>query len=233
MQVVEAQTAAPVSTRFARHYAASAESCPRARQDVAEVFSDLGMSDDGAFAASLVLTELFTNAILHHKVGGVEQVHVAIHENSEANLRWVGIGVTDAGKGAVRPPADIAPSREGFGRGLEVVRGMGARLTDVRVPGGYTVMAWIPVSDELRRRVCQCDCPSVHGRELSACCWLIEERDDWEDGVRNDSPGAHLCSACRSLIAALSAHQAAAEPTEAAAAETGTRTATALVVSGR
>lgn len=202
MQVVEAMPTAPVSTLFARHYAASKESCPRARRDVAQVFSSLGMSDDAVFAASVVFSELFTNAILHHKPGNSEKVHVALQENREASQHWVGIAVTDGGSGNVQPAKDIVPSREGFGRGLEVVRGLGARLTDVRVPGGYTVTAWTPLSDVLRQRVCRCDCPTAHRLEPSACSWLIEERGEWEAAVRDDRPGAHLCSECRRLYAA-------------------------------
>lgn len=232
MQVVEMETVTPVSACFGRRYAASRESCPEARRDVAEALPQIGMSDDGTFAASLYLTELFTNAILHHRVGGAEQVHVAIHESIEGGRRWVGIAVTDAGSGAVRPAAQIAPSREGFGRGLEVIRGMGARLTDVRVPGGYTVTAWTPASDELRHRVCQCDCPSVHGREPSACSWLIEERDGWEQAVLDDDPTVHLCGACLRLLPQVTtATRSAAVPAEAIAADSAP--GTALTAAGR
>lgn len=200
MQAVNMPVAAPVSVHFARRYSASEEFCPRARRNLVEALPLIGISDDGVFAASLYFTELFANAILHHNVGGAEQVHVAILESVEDGERWVGIAVTDAGCGALRPAAQSAPSRAGFGRGLEVVRGMGARLTDVRAPGGYTVTAWTPVSDDLRRRVCQCDCRNVHGREPSACFWLIEGRDGWEQAVRDDDPMAHLCGACLRLL---------------------------------
>lgn len=221
MQVVEVEAVAPVSACFGRRYSASEDSCPNARADVTEVLPQLGMSGDGAFAASVYVSELFTNAILHHAVGGSEQVHVAIHECVEDSRRWLGIAVTDAGSGAVRPANQIAPSREGFGRGLELVRGLGARLTDVRVPGGYTVTAWTPVSDELRRRVCQCDCSSVHGAQPSACSWLIEERDGWEQALRDDDPAARLCSECwRLLLAAVAATQGAEVPAEASPAPT-------------
>lgn len=233
MQAIEAQTAAPASTCFAQRYAASDESCPQARRDVAKVLSDLGLSDDGTFAASIFVTDLFTNAIVHHTANGEEHVHVAIHESHEGGQRWTGIAVTDTGSGAVRPAADAALCDSESGRGLEVMRGMGARLTDVRLPGGYTVMAWTPVSDELRRRVCQCDCSGAHGREPSACSWLIEARDGWDEDVRNDDPDAHLCSACRRLKPLPDTHRTAAEPAGAAAAKTGSFVMTDLTVTGR
>lgn len=196
MQGVEVEAVAPVSPCFGRRYAASEESCPRARRDVVEALPEIGLSKAGTFAASVYISELFTNAILHHKVGSAEHVHVAIHESVEDGCRWVGIAVTDAGCGALRPSSLIAPSRAGFGRGLEVVRGLGARITDVRLPGGYTVTAWTPVSDELRGRVCRCDCRNAHGRAPSSCSWVIEERDGWEQAVVDDNPTAYLCGAC-------------------------------------
>lgn len=206
-QVAEMDAAAQMSVRFRWRYPASDESCPKARWNLTKALSMIGMSDDGMFAASVYFAELFANAILHHEVGGEEQVHVAIHEVEDGGRRWVGIAVTDAGRGAVRSAAQIAPSREGFGRGLEVVRGMGARLTDVRVPGGYTVTAWTPVSDELRCRVCQCDCRSSHGREPSACSWLTEEHVG-KQAVGADMPAAHLCSACLRLVTKIDAEPA-------------------------
>lgn len=196
MQVRAMEAAAPLSVCFEWRYLAFDEFCPQARSDLVEALPKLGMSDDGVFDASVYFTELFVNAITHHKVGGAEQVHVAIHEVVEDGRQWIGIAVTDAGRGGVRPPAESAPSREDFGHGLKVIRGMGARVTDVRLPGGYTVTAWTPVSDELRRRVCQCDCRNVHKHETSACSWLIEERDDQQLAVREDDPRSHLCAPC-------------------------------------
>jgi anti-sigma regulatory factor (Ser/Thr protein kinase) len=227
MQAVEMEAVAPVSVCFGRRYAASKGSCPQARRDVTEVLPQFGLSGDGAFAGSVCISELFTNALLHHQLGRAELVYVAIHESVENGRRWVGIAVTDAGRGAVRPAAQIAPSREGFGRGLELVRGMGARLTDVRVPGGYTVTAWTPAADELRPRVCRCDCVSVHGSEPSACSWLIEERDGWEQAVRDDDPTAHLCGECLRLLLAAAAAQ------EAQAASATSTCVPVLTVAGR
>ena len=195
MQSIEVEAVAPVSACFGRRYAASEESCPRARRDVVKSLPEIGLSKQGTFAASIYISELFTNAILHHKVGSAEQVHVAIHEGVEDGCRWVGIAVTDAGCGSLRPS-----SREGFGHGLEVARGLGARITDVRLPGGYTVTAWTPVSDELRSRVCRCDCRNAHGGAPSACSWVIEERDEWEQAVVDDDPTAYLCGACLLLL---------------------------------
>lgn len=205
-QLLEEQSATLVATHFARPYVASTESCPRARHDVVEVFPALGMSKDGAADASVVLSELFTNAILHHRLGSAEQVHVALQGCVQGRRQWLGIAVTDHGSGTLRPSKDIAPARADFGHGLEVVRGLGARLTDFRVPGAYTVTAWTPVSDQLRRRVCHCDCSAVHGSSMSACSWLIEEREGWEEAVRKDAPGAHLCAGCLAeLVAAAEA----------------------------
>lgn len=201
-QLLEDQSTALVSTHFARPYAASKESCSRARHDVVEVFPALGMSKHGAEDASVVLSELFTNAILHHTVDSAEQVHVALQWCVEDRRQWVGIAVTDHGAGTLRPSKDVAPDRADFGHGLEIVRGLGARLTDFRLPGAYTVTAWTPVSDQLRQRVCHCDCSTIHGGAMSACSWLIEEREGWEEAVRRDAPGAHLCAGCLAELAA-------------------------------
>lgn len=228
-QLLEKQSAALVSTHFTRPYVASTESCPQARHDVVDVFPALGMSEDGASDATLFLSELFTNAILHHAVGGAEQVHVALQGCVEDGRQWVGIAVTDHGAGTLRPAKDVAPTRADFGHGLEIVRGLGARLTDFRVPGAYTVTAWTPVSDQLRRRVCHCDCSTVHGGAMSACSWLIEERAGWEEAVRKDAPGAHLCAGC------LAEPAAAVEATtdESPELAVGASTTTELAAAGR
>lgn len=198
-QAIDVQAANTVSTHFARQYPASDLSCPRARRDVTAALTELGLSDEGAYEASVVFNELFTNALLHHPIEADECVKVGIQE-AEDGQEWVGIAVTDSGRGAMRPAKDIAPERADFGRGLEVVRGLGARLTDVRIPGAYTVTAWVPALDSLRKRVCQCDCASVHGCEPSACSWLIEDWEQQDEAPRAEDPPAHLCINCRALL---------------------------------
>lgn len=198
-QAIDVAAADTVSTHFARQYPASDLSCPRARQDVTTALTELGLSDEGAYEASVVFNELFTNALLHHPVEADECVQVGIH-GADDGQEWVGIAVTDSGRGALRPAKDIAPERADFGHGLEVVRGLGARLTDVRIPGAYTVTAWVPALDAVRTRVCQCDCASVHGSEPSACSWLVEDWDQQDELRRAEDPLAHLCVNCRALL---------------------------------
>jgi anti-sigma regulatory factor (Ser/Thr protein kinase) len=198
-QALDVKTAATVSTYFARQYPASGLSCPQARRDVTGALAVLGLSDEGAYDASVVFNELFTNALLHHPVEADECVKVGI-QGAEDGQEWVGIAVTDSGRGALRPARDSAPERADFGHGLEVVRGLGARVTDVRSPGAYTVTAWVPALDSLRKRVCQCDCASVHGSEPSACSWLIEDWEQQEATGRAEDPLTHLCVNCRALL---------------------------------
>lgn len=198
-QAIDAPATDAVSTHFARQYPASDLSCPRARRDVATALTELGLSDEGAYDASVVFNELFTNALLHHQVEADECVQVGIHKADDGQ-EWVGISVTDSGRGALRSAKDIAPERADFGHGLEVVRGLGARLTDVRIPGAYTVTAWVPALDALRPRVCKCDCASVHGSEPSACRWLIEGWEQQDEVRRTEDPLAHLCLNCRALF---------------------------------
>lgn len=198
-QAIDIETADTLSSHFARQYPASDLSCPRARRDVITALAELGLSDEGAYDASVVFTELFTNALLHHPVEADECVQVGIH-GAKDRQEWVGIAVTDSGRGAMRPAKDIAPERADFGHGLEVVRGLGARLTDVRIPGGYTVTAWVPALDAVRARVCQCDCAGVHGSEPSACSWLIEDWEQQDEAHRAEDPLAHLCISCRALL---------------------------------
>ncbi|HTJ67926.1 MAG TPA: ATP-binding protein [Actinospica sp.] len=198
-QAIDVQSADTISTHFARQYPASDLSCRQARRDVATVLAELGLSVEGAYDASVVFNELFTNALLHHPVEADECVRVGI-QGAEDGQEWVGIAVTDSGRGALKPAKDVAPERADFGHGLEVVRGLGARLTDVRIPGGYTVTAWVPALDALRLRVCQCDCASVHGSEPSACSWLIEDWEQLDEARRAEDPLAHLCISCRALL---------------------------------
>lgn len=199
MQTAEADTGVTASTHFGRQYPASNASCPRARHDVAAVLAEIGLSDEGAYAGSVVISELFTNAVLHHSVEDGEYVQVVIH-SAEDRQQWVGIAVTDSGRGAVKPSTQVAPERADFGHGLELVRGLGARLTDVRLPGAYTVTAWVPALDGQRQRVCRCDCVSVHGSEPSACSWLIEDWEAQNDARSDEDPTAQLCVGCRTLL---------------------------------
>lgn len=198
-QTLDVQPAATVPTHFARQYPASDLSCPQARRDVTAALTELGLSGEGAYDASVVFNELFTNALLHHPVEADECVKVGI-QGAEDGQEWVGIAVTDSGRGALRPAKDSGPERADFGHGLEVVRGLGARLTDVRIPGAYTVTAWVPALDSQRQRVCQCDCASVHGFEPSACSWLIEDWEQQDEASREEDPLAHLCINCRALL---------------------------------
>jgi anti-sigma regulatory factor (Ser/Thr protein kinase) len=188
---------ASVSVHFDSRYPATGGSCPQVRKDVRGALNGLGLSGDGVYAASVMVSELFTNAIVHHPAQDSELVHVVIYCGTDVHGRWVGIAVTDTGCGTIRTPEDPAGVRADFGRGLAVVRGLGARLADLRVPTGYTVSAWFPTCDQLRVQVCQCDCATWHGMEPTVCTRIVEGFNGSADAPANDDLSDRLCFMCR------------------------------------
>jgi anti-sigma regulatory factor (Ser/Thr protein kinase) len=196
MSAAEVNATSPVTVQFGCRYPASAEHFPRARGEIRAALAAYGLSADGAYYATVMFNELFTNAVIHHQARRGELVHVGIYRSEDAHGLWFGIAVTDAGCGAVRSVKEAAVRRPDNAHGLGVIRGLGGRLTDVRVPGGYTVVAWFPASDQLRAQVCPCDCLSWHGARPSVCAWVAEGREACVTSAAEDKLLDRLCAAC-------------------------------------
>ncbi|HEV2634522.1 MAG TPA: ATP-binding protein [Actinocrinis sp.] len=188
--------------QFGCWYPAVPDSCSQARRDVGLAVVDLGLSVDAAFDAQVMVNELFTNAVAHHEVRGDEGVLVAVHQSRDEYGPWLGIAVTDAGRGALRPSKRVISQTAEGGRGLDVLRGLGARVTASRMPGGYTVFAWFPLKDQVRSRVCRCDCQGWHPSDLSTCRWVVEVGDEVSAMAAKDDPLGLLCGPCRREVCA-------------------------------
>jgi anti-sigma regulatory factor (Ser/Thr protein kinase) len=113
----------------------------------------------GVDVAVAVVAELFTNALIHHEVHGDEHVDVAVRvcaEPTEFCVVLVVLAVTDGGRGTISGACDPHGSADEHGRGLQLVCGLGALISDELLETGYRVTAAFPVDAALRGQLCSC-----------------------------------------------------------------------------
>jgi hypothetical protein len=113
----------------------------------------------GVDVAVAVVAELFTNALIHHEVHGDEHVDVAVRvcaEPTEFCVVLVVLAVTDGGRGTISGACDPHGSADEHGRGLQLVCGLGALISDGLLETGYRVTAAFPVDAALRGQLCRC-----------------------------------------------------------------------------
>ena len=159
-------------------YPAVAVSCTRARLDVAGVLFEVGLGADAIETAQLVASELFTNALIHHAVAEGETVGLVISTVPRLGGGvWVVLSVVDAGDGALLTGSG-EPDDDEHGRGLTLIRGLGADVGGRAVPNGYRVRARFP---------------AVADSAVRATPTLIADQHAQGDPAY----GVHACCACK------------------------------------
>jgi anti-sigma regulatory factor (Ser/Thr protein kinase) len=210
----------PVGSLLRASYPDVPPSCGVARREVLECLSLRGVGGDALEVAALALSELFGNALRHHKVRESEVIGVTVRLSLGPGGIWVVISVLDAGHGALGIPGagpETSDSEE-YGRGLLLLRGLGARVSGSRVRLGYRVEARFPMDAVVRSRVCRCGCQEAGHDYGRWCLWLVPSNPGLgmsgdRDVERWDRPGP-VCSACRAFDAG--ALGGVAQPTVAA-----------------
>lgn len=172
-----------------QQYPASDSACPLACRDVAFELEGAGLDTEAVLGARIMIGELFSNAVSLPAAWRGELVDVAVYRMEGSQGPWFGVGTTiggrgpRTGKGAARRLADER-------RALEVVRGLGARVLDLRLVDGYRVIAWFPEAQSARTRVCNCPCMSSRDPEWWICRWTVPMENVAETA-------GNLCLACR------------------------------------
>jgi hypothetical protein len=169
-----------------------------ARRDVSAYLASAQVDAGGADVAVVVAAELFTNALIHHPARGHERVDVAVRVCAEPTGVWVVIAVTDAGRGTIPEACDHGIDAGEHGRGLPLVRGLGALISGEVLETGYRVTAAFPADEALRARVCRCGCALSQADERKVCMRLVPPAGmPLESSRVAVSPGSAICALCR------------------------------------
>jgi hypothetical protein len=187
---------------FTRSYPALEPSGPAVGGDVAATLSGSNLDLETVLTARIMIGELFSTAIKPHRVQPGEPVDVAVYRFEGQQGPWFGVGTTVAGH---RPPGAVKRTKSDSAeehRALDVVRGLGARIVDVRVIGGYRVIAWFPMSASLRTQVCRCPCTQSRNADWWACRWTVSADKDPLLRTPLDKPerDGTVCIPCRTHI---------------------------------
>ena len=202
-------------------YPASREACAAARRDIGRALKDLHLDADTVDVGMLAVSELFANAVLHHTPRPGEQVAVALDTQAGPGGIWAVLSVIDGGNGAIGTPsrssgghglvARSGADRES-GRGLALLRGLGARVRGSAAAAGYEVTVAYPIDQEIRRRVCRCDCGNSHPR--NAGCLTLVTIDASEADLTDDDALVFLCSRCQLALIAEQVREAGGSPAQ-------------------
>jgi hypothetical protein len=161
------------------------------------------VDSDTADAVLLALSELFTNGITHHRVADDEYLCVSLTVNAGPLRRWLAVSVTDEGRGSLRTRPRGGDEEDG--RGLLLIMGLGAKITEAVLPGGYQVTAWFADSSELRSRVCKCDCVAWGHDKVGVCTWTL--RPDTSPANDDENAGRvgaeSICAPCATAVECL------------------------------
>lgn len=185
---------------------AHADQCKVARRMVTSVLESWSKEQDTADAMASVLAELFANGLDHHSVTDGERLSISLTAKVGPSGQWLALSVTDGGGGSLRARPDSAQAEDG--RGLMLVRGLGAKVTDEVLPAGYQVTAWLAENSDLRNRVCQCDCLAWGHQERNICKWTVADedgvlREEADVRVANDHPVCVPCATDFERVTAL------------------------------
>lgn len=184
---------------FEKSYVARPASCRLARGDVSAYLAGAKVDAHGVDVAVAVAAELFTNALIHHAVRGDESVDVAVRICAEPTGAWIVIAVTDAGHGTISGACDRGINAGEHGRGLLLVRGLGALISGEILEAGYRVTAAFPADEALRARVCRCGCAASQADERAGCLRLVPPIAESVEGAgATASLGSIICPRCRS-----------------------------------
>jgi hypothetical protein len=157
-------------------YPARGSSCALMRRDTAEFLRDVNlderMVDDAVELAVLVVSELATNGLAHHRVGAREQLDLMVFVRPGVYGTWVVVSVTDGGRGRIGTGVNAGDDASERGRGLMLLRCLGVRLSGQAQRDGYRVTASFPVDAGARTRVCRCDCDD-RGHEVYGVCRTV------------------------------------------------------------
>lgn len=168
---------------------ARADQCRIARRAAACALRDRSIDQDTVQCLLSALGELFANGVQHHPAEANDHLLVSLAAMAGPAGRWILVSVTDSGSGALRPRPQ--GGQEESGRGLALVRGLGAKITDSAVPtGGYQVTAWVGESQDLRDHVCQCDCLFWGHQGDGTCAWTVPCIEG------RASVSAQVCASC-------------------------------------
>lgn len=189
---------------------AQAEQCAAARRMVTCALEGWSDDQDTVDAMASVLAELFANGLDHHAVADGERLVISLIANVGPSGQWLALSVTDGGAGSLRARAESTQAEDG--RGLRLVRGLGAKITDEVLPTGYQVTAWLAADSELRNLVCQCDCPARGHQARNICKWtVVDEGDEPRNGAAARVATDHLlcvpCAEDAERVAALLANE--------------------------
>ena len=187
-----------IGLSFAARYPATVLSCAQVRGDVVKFLSDASLGDDVVEVGQLVAQELAVNGVTHHEAAPGEELGVSVRLVGSTPRASVVIAVRDGGPGRIGAPRAEADDADEHGRGLMLLRGLGARLHGHVVKGGYLVRAHFPVDAGLRERVCRCDCVRRGHDDPGVCSRLLTV----EQASRNVVPGFEdwpVCEPCLML----------------------------------
>jgi len=159
------------------------------------VLEKQGVDPDAVADARIIVAELFANALNHHLVYPGEQVGVVVREVLGMQGSWIRIGVVDEGSGTINRSHTNSPATAENGRGLNVVHGLGARLGDDCLPGGYLVTATFPADTRVRVRVCRCSCASLAYGISQVCQIVVDPEFRLPEALRDVLPGP-VCQPC-------------------------------------
>lgn len=185
---------------------ARADQCGLARRMVAAVLDGRVVETETADAMSWAVAELFANGLDHHEISEGERLWISLTVRVGPGGQWLALSVADSGRGCLRPRS-VSLDDEG-GRGLNLVRRLGARITDEVLPAGYEVTAWVPENSHLRSRVCRCDCVAWGHQRDSVCVWTVAP-----EGLSSTAVGASeqmtadlTCGPCAERVELLAAN---------------------------
>jgi len=147
------------------------EQCAVARHMLVSVLEGWPIEPDTADAVLWALAELFANGLDHHDIAAGERLRVSLTANVGPARQWLALSVTDGGHGSLRARPESAHDEDG--RGLNLVRGFGAKITDEVLATGYEVTAWVAENSQLRSQVCRCDCVAWGHQHEGVCTWTL------------------------------------------------------------
>jgi hypothetical protein len=125
-------------------------------------------------------------------------VDVAVRVCAEPTGVWVVIAVTDAGHGTISGACDRGIDWGEHGRGLLLVRGLGALISGEILEAGYRVTAAFPAGEALRARVCRCGCAVTLSDKQAVCLRLVPPTATPVGRPEVAlSPGSVICAPCR------------------------------------
>jgi anti-sigma regulatory factor (Ser/Thr protein kinase) len=157
------------SASHTHRYPAVAASCGLARADAAKALTCAGADDDAIEVGVLVISELTTNALIHHDVRHGELIELRVRLKPGPGGVWAELSVLDGGQGAIGVGLAADSAEHEDGRGLFLIRGLGVRVAGHRVRTGYLVRAAFPLDGAVRERVCRCDCAAFGHADRWVC----------------------------------------------------------------